>query len=954
VPQNQDSHRWLAEDILTDGVAQNIAYYLNLLGLGGGVPSGLFAARPAAGHKGNFYFATDTSVLYYDNGTAWVTAISNGVASLASAGGTVTIAGSSSVPDVAIALGHANTWTAAQTMPVLDKGGAVFNVKAEACAADGSTDDYAALVTLFAAVPANSTIDFGGRTCYVSATPTSSQTGVTLRNGGITAGSGTYSSLKVTGANTTAAFMTFTRGTGQGTYGQSADKWANVVVNAANFVSFFSNYTNAYMACLYLTHANCNGSRIIGGTFTNSNAYQNSSAVYAAAGATGNLDIVVDGIIVVGSGCSDGIDIYDAQRCVVRNCNVSGMARLPTVTVGSIWTLVTGNVYKCRLATGTNPGVDGPTTDRNDGSTRIVQVNGTELGEDESSPTSPPSNAWSESGGYLYINLAGTNPNSETILSDINSGYGITFYITASGFATMAENHVSSNQVHDVDGFGIYMQLGSSTGNKGNRTSNNTLVNACLQGRQDTALPFAGIGWAGGVDNLSEGDTIITSGGTTAGGVVGAPGFMCESTGNGTVIGLTVDGTPSHNGVLPFTSNWKFIGCAANNNNQHGFAVAPGASQTIIDIDFIGCTAQSNGASGLMVNAAGGTRATANVLGGRFINNGTSGILFNGAYQSKAIGFTSEGMINLEPGIYLEGACYECIVDDYHTKSSTSGAVGVKVDAAAAGCTVGIGYNVLTTPLSFGSGAYVMTGGTSGAAAHWTGSGAPSFAAGVGDIYTDYVGTDQYICTVATGTWVALGGSGTVTSVSAGSGRITVATGTTTPVIDLGVVPESAITGLVTDLAAKAPLVSPAFTGTVTAGTINLTSASATAFSISPDGTANYGLQVDQSTASSATGIKVKSAAVAGGVAISVISSGTNEKLSIDAKGSGQIQFGYVSTGSVAFNRIVNFAPAYVALGGGAAPTLGTIAGSGPGTAAQLGWWNVQIAGTSSFVPIWR
>lgn len=36
MPQNQDSHRWLAEDILTDGVAQNIAYYLNLLGLVGG------------------------------------------------------------------------------------------------------------------------------------------------------------------------------------------------------------------------------------------------------------------------------------------------------------------------------------------------------------------------------------------------------------------------------------------------------------------------------------------------------------------------------------------------------------------------------------------------------------------------------------------------------------------------------------------------------------------------------------------------------------------------------------------------------------------------------------------------------------------------------------------------------------------------------------------------------
>lgn len=32
---------------------------------------GTFSARPAAGTAGRFYFATDSKVLYYDNGSVW-------------------------------------------------------------------------------------------------------------------------------------------------------------------------------------------------------------------------------------------------------------------------------------------------------------------------------------------------------------------------------------------------------------------------------------------------------------------------------------------------------------------------------------------------------------------------------------------------------------------------------------------------------------------------------------------------------------------------------------------------------------------------------------------------------------------------------------------------------------------------------------------------------------------
>ena len=51
---------------------------------------------------------------------------------------------------------------------------------------------------------------------------------------------------------------------------------------------------------------------------------------------------------------------------------------------------------------------------------------------------------------------------------------------------------------------------------------------------------------------------------------------------------------------------------------------------------------------------------------------------------------------------------------------------------------------------------------------------------------------------------------------------------------------------------------------------------------------------------------------------------------------------------------VVDFRYATVALGGGAAPTFGTIGGSGPATAAQNSWLKVKINGTDSFIPIWR
>lgn len=80
---------------------------------------------------------------------------------------------------------------------------------------------------------------------------------------------------------------------------------------------------------------------------------------------------------------------------------------------------------------------------------------------------------------------------------------------------------------------------------------------------------------------------------------------------------------------------------------------------------------------------------------------------------------------------------------------------------------------------------------------------------------------------------------------------------------------------------------------------LNVTSTSANALTAGANGIINPAFNVDASTASSATGLNIKSAAAAGGLAVSVLSSGTNENLTINAKGSGTISLGSVSTGNV-------------------------------------------------------
>lgn len=75
--------------------------------------------------------------------------------------------------------------------------------------------------------------------------------------------------------------------------------------------------------------------------------------------------------------------------------------------------------------------------------------------------------------------------------------------------------------------------------------------------------------------------------------------------------------------------------------------------------------------------------------------------------------------------------------------------------------------------------------------------------------------------------------------------------------------------------------------GTLASGAQVLTSAAAQALAVGANGATNPAFTVDASTASSATGVSVKSNAAGAGASITATSSGTNESIAIAAKGTG-------------------------------------------------------------------
>ena len=159
------------------------------------------------------------------------------------------------------------------------------------------------------------------------------------------------------------------------------------------------------------------------------------------------------------------------------------------------------------------------------------------------------------------------------------------------------------------------------------------------------------------------------------------------------------------------------------------------------------------------------------------------------------------------------------------------------------------------------------------------------------------------------------GSTNTTAAMIVGSGASLAASGTGT--ITATAVAAAALTG--TALASGVVSSSLTSVGTLTSlatGATTITSSSANALAVGVAGPTNPAFAVDASAASSVTGLRVKSAAAAAGLALDVQSSGANENLIINAKGMGTISIGSVSTGGITLARATSMSAGATVTGG--------------------------------------
>lgn len=158
------------------------------------------------------------------------------------------------------------------------------------------------------------------------------------------------------------------------------------------------------------------------------------------------------------------------------------------------------------------------------------------------------------------------------------------------------------------------------------------------------------------------------------------------------------------------------------------------------------------------------------------------------------------------------------------------------------------------------------------------------------------------------GTWAAPAGGG------GGTGNVVGAATTTTNAI--GKWGNTAGTSLVNSGVLIDASNNISGVGSLSTAAQTITSNAAQALAVGASGATNPAFTVDASTASSATGLLVKSAAAAGGLALSVQSSAANDSLTVNAKGTGTITLGSVSTGAISLSRATTISGALTQTGG--------------------------------------
>lgn len=145
-------------------------------------------------------------------------------------------------------------------------------------------------------------------------------------------------------------------------------------------------------------------------------------------------------------------------------------------------------------------------------------------------------------------------------------------------------------------------------------------------------------------------------------------------------------------------------------------------------------------------------------------------------------------------------------------------------------------------------------------------------------------------------------------------------------------------------------------TTTIT-GVTTITSTGTSALAVGANGATNPVLRVDASASSVATGITITGAAAASGVAVVARSSGTDESLTINAKGSGTLTLNNVATGNIVLGAAMtgvsaSYTGGVTAKSGTAVPaSAGAVAAGAPITMFSTGikiWVTSDVPGFSA------
>lgn len=251
---------------------------------------------------------------------------------------------------------------------------------------------------------------------------------------------------------------------------------------------------------------------------------------------------------------------------------------------------------------------------------------------------------------------------------------------------------------------------------------------------------------------------------------------------------------------------------------------------------------------------------------------------------------------------------------------------------------------IATANLTIKSGTAIPAGGTAGAGYQFSstsnfgsffGSGVPTLSAAQGSIYLRSDGTPYYNTNGTTG-WAVIGGSsvaitsltgdvtgtgpgatattvakiqGTVVSGTTGSTNVVFSTSPTlvTPALGAATGTTLALGGCSIGVNAFCVTGSASISSTLNVSTVTIASAAAAAIAVGPNGASNPAFSVDATVGALVAGLKITGATTGGTVALVTTDSGSNTNLTINAKGSGTIGIGTVSTGLVTITPAASF-----------------------------------------------